>query len=123
MPATHEIYLVLDGGPLDGKVRLNQWVGIRSEDSVSDDDDWRIQGQEKYLKNVCLHFRKWQQSREGWDHDHCEFCGAKFMIGNPDALSEGYTTSDEYYWICSDCFSDFCDKFNWSIEPSEPHTL
>jgi hypothetical protein len=41
------------------------------------DPDWRLQGQEKYLGGVTLVRRRWQQQRPDWDHDHCEFCGAK----------------------------------------------
>ncbi len=53
-----------------------------------------------------------------WDHEHCEFCWAKFMAADtssdPSTLSEGYVTEDEK-WICDDCFADFRDEFNWSV--------
>jgi hypothetical protein len=52
-----------------------------------------------------------------WDHDHCEFCFAKFAsIDGPDILHEGWTTVDEYRWICDTCFQDFRDRFGWQIE-------
>jgi hypothetical protein len=51
------------------------------------DTDWRLQGQEAYLQDTILHWRQWRQIHENWDHDHCEFCGAKFGSGG---LSEGY---------------------------------
>jgi hypothetical protein len=80
-------------------------------------DDWRLQGQERYLKGASLYWTTWKQSREHWDHDHCAFCGAKFMAGdNPEFLHEGYTTADEYHWICKPCVDDFKDMFGWHIE-------
>ena len=76
--------------------------------------DWRLQGQEKYLKNAVLERRKYQLYRQGWDHDHCEFCGVKFSLDAADALQIGYATSDSYRWICDTCFEDFKDMFGLS---------
>lgn len=53
--------------------------------------------------------------RLGWDHDHCEFCGTKFSENEID-IKNGYTTEDGYRWICSNCFEDFKNEFNWIIE-------
>lgn len=79
-----------------------------------DKNDWRLQGQEKYLKGVSLALKKYSKYREDWDHDHCEFCHEKFMEeGNPDCLHEGYVTSDNYRWICKQCFEDFNEMFQW----------
>ena len=51
-----------------------------------------------------------------WDHDHCEFCSAKFMVEDlPDALHQGYATKDDYRWICERCFADFRDMFEWKV--------
>jgi len=77
-------------------------------------DDWRRQGQEKYLKGVNFVFKDYQPYRIGWDHDHCEFCGAKFSL-NGDDLKKGYSTEDSYRWICGDCFNDFKEEFNWQV--------
>ncbi len=54
---------------------------------------------------------------ESWDHDHCEFCWAKFAeeILIPDSLHEGYATADNYRWICEACFEDFKDQFGWRL--------
>lgn len=38
--------------------------------------DWRFTDQDQYLMDVRLKFC--QFSKEVRDHDHCEFCGAKF---------------------------------------------
>ncbi|HUP38532.1 MAG TPA: hypothetical protein VM115_00320 [Vicinamibacterales bacterium] len=82
------------------------------------DDDWRLTGQEAYLTGVTLSRQRWQQPRADWDHDHCEFCWAKFMLGsNPEEeyLHEGWTTEDRYRWICDDCFRDFRQRFGWQV--------
>jgi len=79
-------------------------------------DDWRLQGQERYLKGAIFTFKTYSKYREGWDHDHCEFCGAKLMEpGTPDVLHEGYITQDNYRWICSQCFQDFREMFEWTV--------
>jgi len=43
-------------------------------------NDWRLGGQDRYLKGVTLLRRAYTRYREGWDHDHCAFCWAKFMV-------------------------------------------
>ncbi len=55
-----------------------------------------------------------------WDHDHCEFCTAKFTIqGDLKGLREGFTTEDGYRWICQVCFEDFKNEFQWNVVRSE----
>lgn len=53
-----------------------------------------------------------------WDHDHCEFCWATFMVAgassDPSTLAEGYVT-EKGQWICDQCFADFRDEFDWSV--------
>lgn len=78
------------------------------------EDDWRLQGQERYLKGATLCRRRWHAPRPSWDHDHCEFCWAKFTKA-ADMLREGYTTEDSYYWICDRCFEDFRVQFEWTV--------
>jgi hypothetical protein len=86
------------------------------------ENDWRLQGQERYLTGITLIRRTWHQSRPHWDHDHCEFCWAKFAASDgPDILREGWTTPDEYRWICDVCFADYRDRFAWRVvEAPEP---
>ena len=77
-------------------------------------DDWRLSGQEQYLAHAKLAWRTYVAKSPTSDHDHCEFCGAKFMVnGAPDVLTEGYSTEDGYRWICKICFADFRDRFGW----------
>jgi hypothetical protein len=83
-----------------------------------DSSDWRLQDQERYLTGAKLTFRAYRRypKNPDWDHDHCEFCGAKFMVEEaPDVLHEGYCTLDEYRWICSTCFADFRARFSWEV--------
>lgn len=77
--------------------------------------DWRLFGQEKYLSQVSLHFKRYTAPRASWDHDHCSFCTAKFSETIPGALTEGYATLDDYHWICTPCYNDFKDQFGWTI--------
>ena len=56
-----------------------------------DNNDWRLQGQEKYLKDEILTYKKYSERQTKTDHDHCEFCSAKFSDLIDDALKNGYT--------------------------------
>jgi hypothetical protein len=80
-------------------------------------DDWRLMNQETFLKGVSLTLKSYSMYREGWDHDHCEFCGTKLMEeGHPDSIHEGYATDDNYHWVCPQCFEDFEKMFEWKAE-------
>lgn len=76
--------------------------------------DWRLQGQDKYLSGVSLARRRYRTYRRDWDHDHCEFCGAKFSE-RPGDLKIGYVTLDGYHWICDACYADFSGLFKWKL--------
>jgi len=76
--------------------------------------DWRLQGQERFLKGVLLEKKQYQRYREGWDHDHCEFCARKFSE-LPGELNVGYATRDNYHWVCEDCYNDFFELFGWQV--------
>jgi len=82
--------------------------------------DWREQGQEAYLTGLKFWNKKYKKFSESWEHDHCEFCNAKFCESENESECEnvGYATDDNYRWICETCFSDFKDKYNL-IEMSE----
>jgi hypothetical protein len=84
-----------------------------------DEADWRLRGQEKYLAGVALYRKRWTQTRDNWDHDHCQFCWANFAADeNPETLHEGYTDGNEYWWICEPCFEDFRERFAWKLPDS-----
>lgn len=77
-------------------------------------NDWRRQGQERYLMKVKLVPKEYHPHSTEWDHDHCEFCGAEFSLRDGD-LKKGFSTEDNYRWICNDCFEDFKDEFCWMV--------
>ena len=81
-------------------------------------DDWRLNGQERYLTGRTLCFRKWKAPSPQRDHDHCEFCWDKFSEYD-GSLHEGYTTEDNYHWICPACFEDFKEHFQWAVSKGE----
>ena len=87
---------------------------------TAQDDDWRLTGQEADLQGVVLRRLQYptRANQPEWDHDHCEFCWAKFSMDPriADALTAGYATLDEYYWICDGCFSDFRERFKWKLQ-------
>ncbi|RLD63845.1 MAG: hypothetical protein DRI84_09220 [Bacteroidetes bacterium] len=85
-------------------------------------DDWRRQGQEKYLNNIILIAQNYHSFRDKLEHDHCEFCGKKFS-NQKDDLKMGYSTVDGYHWICIDCFNDFSIEFNWEIISNPDHNF
>ena len=83
--------------------------------------DWRLQGQERYLKGVSLARQTYRKYRQDWDHDHCEFCGVKFSESRSD-LNVGFATTDCYHWICDNCYEDFKAMFQWTLvdAPCDP---
>lgn len=85
----------------------------------------------KYLQGATLRWKKWEQYQENWDHDHCEFCFKVFLDvekyknslektqseqrDDIELSQEGYTTEDNYHWICKQCYEKFKEKFQWKI--------
>lgn len=104
---------------------------------MATDDDWRLCSQDKYLKGAKLRGKQytWQPDwNPDWDHDHCQFCWAKFMDTDlPDVLRSGYTNTEQNVngtiwregarWICSQCFEDFRERFGWTLVTEEPQAL
>lgn len=76
--------------------------------------DWRWVNQKKYMDDIVLYRRKYSTRSTKSNHDHCEFCWATFGINKLDN-EEAYCTEDEYRWICSQCYNDFKDYFNWKV--------
>jgi len=81
-------------------------------------DDWRRQNQERFLKGRRWTFQTYREYREGWEHDHCEFCSEKFSLLESD-LHQGYVTVDGYYWVCESCFADFSAEMEWIVNPQD----
>jgi hypothetical protein len=70
------------------------------------------------MRGAILCLKKWTPYSEEWDHDHCEYCWAKFMESGKDVLTEGYATEDDYQWVCSECFRDLRDEMGWTLAAS-----
>jgi len=83
-----------------------------------DNNDWRLMGQEKYMKGVHLNriqpinYAKKLEQPELW-HEHCEFCMEKIDMNYEEPC---YCTDDEYRFVCVQCYEDFKDGFNWSVD-------
>ena len=93
---------------------------------MANKDDWRLMGQERYLRSATLRWKTYYHWSEHWTHDHCQFCGTTFLTPDdpyqkPDALYEGYATvahgrfPNDYHWICAKCYADFKDIFDWEV--------
>jgi len=83
---------------------------------MREENDWRLTNQQKYLHGVSLCWRRYSPPKPEWDHDHCEFCWAKFMDEDgTKILREGYADEGERHWICEQCYEDFKDLFDWQI--------
>lgn len=80
-----------------------------------DGDDWRLHGQERYLRGARLQRARYCTPSAEWDHDHCEFCNRKFSekAQGDDIARAGWRSEDEYRWVCDGCFSDFRQPFHF----------
>lgn len=76
-------------------------------------EDWRLTNQKDYLFGKTLQKSKYQSYRQGWEHDHCAFCSERI----DKDTEEAYCTEDKYFWICSECYEDFKDMFEWKVKP------
>lgn len=71
-----------------------------------------------YAEHFVATMNRGQEYLEGekiqhfW-HQHCAFCWEKALT---DKDCEFYCTPDYRYWICSSCFHDFRDKFQWTVK-------
>ena len=79
------------------------------------EDDWRLRGQDKYLTGISLRKSRYESDLSN-DHDHCVFCGVKFMDAQgSDVQCEGYCSTDRYHWVCEECFHEFKLRFNFQL--------
>jgi hypothetical protein len=73
-------------------------LGINKAMSPVAADDWRLQGQERYLLGATLKRMVWSSGNPENDHDHCEICTKKLASAEiPDSIQEGYSTLDRYH--------------------------
>jgi hypothetical protein len=76
--------------------------------------DWRVD-LAQHTKGATLTLKKYVHTGEKWEHVHCEICSEEFSETAPKALREGYTTPDNGYWICPDCFSELKEQMGWKL--------
>ena len=84
----------------DVVVELQQQLSMKvMANSNTESDDWRLSGASKeFLKHARLWRSRYAPATSANDHDHCEFCFAKFMVGGAnESLDQGYTTADRYH--------------------------
>lgn len=77
-------------------------------------NDWRLTGQDEYMKNVKLKLIVPSEihKKDSLWHVHCEFC----MRTIDNSYKEScYCTLDNYRWICTQCYNDFKEMFNWTV--------
>ena len=108
---------------------------------MAKEPDWRLQGQEKYLQGATLKRKRYRAQSPESEHEHCEFCWAKFMDpsfspshaaavdADPKILTEGYAVQGgktihgvkDDWWVCPTCTRDFAAQFEWFViqEPPE----
>ncbi len=78
-------------------------------------NDWRIMGQEGYLMNEPLQYRRFDRSICVEDFLQCEFCWAAFDE-DPENPLKAYFAFHQKCWICEQCFQDFQKYFHWTVE-------
>ncbi len=69
-----------------------------------------------YLHNKTL-YRRDYPCRAG-EHEHCEFCWARFSA-LPEDLHGGYYEPQSESWLCPDCVEQFSDLFGWTVTEAE----
>jgi hypothetical protein len=82
------------------------------------DNDWRVTNQSNYLTGSRFRWAVWWPYREGWDHDHCEFCFAEIsdrLIDGHTEVNVAWVTLDDYRWVCPKCFEHFRHRFRWTV--------
>ncbi len=77
--------------------------------------DWRLRCQKEYLYGATLVHQSYKPGVLFNDHDHCAFCMDKFGLQKDD-LKIGYSTEDNYHWICPQCYNDFKEQFKWVLK-------
>ena len=71
-----------------------------------------------------MHWIKYYQLGEHWDHDHCAACGTMFCLHEKcDSQKEGYAVTEDYQlgedyeWVCRSCFEELKDILDWKNAP------
>ncbi|MCI0376788.1 MAG: hypothetical protein L0215_04210 [Gemmataceae bacterium] len=84
--------------------------------------DWRLSGGMDFLRGAVFRWEEYVAPSEVWDHDHCAFCGQKFMeVDDPGIHRFGYVCYSQVqeWWVCRDCFEDFREELDLRVESTE----
>lgn len=76
-------------------------------------NDWRYAGQDKGHLNAVWSWGNWRSDNPNNDHDHCEYCWAKFSARGGDDLIQGWHDEGCQRWICDNCFQVFATHFQY----------
>jgi hypothetical protein len=91
---------------------------------MTDENDWRLTANHERLRGATLSRRRYEAPSASWEHDHCEFCWAKFMQRNGDGIqAAGYFHAGSKTWICDRCLDEFRDRFDWKTEPFNDESI
>lgn len=88
----------------------------KTQNTVFDETDWRIMGQEGYLMNAFLQHRIFDRSICIEEYDDCDFCHDWFDAEDEAHPKKAYYCPDKHIWVCETCFNDFKDHFGWTVE-------
>lgn len=61
---------------------------------------------------IVLSKHPFEDYKDGWEHEHCEFCSDRIDKNT----SSAYSTNDNYHWICETCYNDFKEMFEWIVK-------
>lgn len=78
-------------------------------------NDWRIMGQEGYLKGKILQYRVFDRAICREDYCQCEFCWDTFE-SEAGSSTFAYFEPSGKFWICDTCYRDFEQHFGWIVE-------
>lgn len=65
------------------------------------------------LKGLTFKKAAWVES----GHEHCLFCGKEIGAGTSSNIvdMQGYSSTDDCWWACENCFELFCKKYDIPI--------
>ena len=88
-----------------------------------DNNDWRTaNGRCGYLRNAKLTYvPEYHKFTDSWEHEHCSFCYAVISEEENELHSAYHDDSppSRMDWICEECFADFKDTFNFTVDSHE----
>lgn len=88
---------IVDGGEpqtVEGQ-EVRRWIRVRETGEGSGKERWYpvLSGDLQPQINVV--------TAGGWDHEHCELCGASIDVGD-----YGFVDADEH-WVCESCYAKY----------------